>query len=96
MKEIDFRYARITVRDAKGGKDRVTMLPVNLAKALERHLQKVKAQHEQDLEDGFGCVYLPEALARMGMAIRISFNACFFRSAPRAERSSTGEAAASH
>jgi len=64
VKEIDFRYARITVRDAKGGKDRVTMLPVNLAKALERHLQKVKAQHEQDLEDGFGGVYLPDALAR--------------------------------
>jgi integrase len=40
------------------------MLPVNLASALERHLQKVKAQHEQDLEDGFGEVYLPHALAR--------------------------------
>jgi integrase len=40
------------------------MLPVNLANALERHLQKVKAQHEQDLEDGFGSVYLPHALAR--------------------------------
>ena len=38
------------------------MLPVNLASALERHLQKVKAQHEQDLEDGFGGVYLPDAL----------------------------------
>ena len=38
------------------------MLPVNAAKPLERHLQKVKAQHEQDLEDGFGGVYLPDAL----------------------------------
>jgi integron integrase len=64
VKDVDFGYARITVRDAKGGKDRVTMLPVNLASALERHLQKVKAQHEQDLEDGFGEVYLPHALAR--------------------------------
>jgi len=64
VKDVDFAYARITVRDAKGGKDRVTMLPVNLASILERHLQKVKAQHEQDLEDGFGGVYLPGALAR--------------------------------
>src|SRR6266705_1286048 len=54
VKDVDFGYARITVRDTKGNKDRVTMLPVNLAKPLERHLHKVKAQHEQDLEDGFG------------------------------------------
>src|SRR5438270_12884647 len=56
---VDFGYAHIAVRDTKGNRDRVTMLPVNLAKPLERHLQKVKAQHEQDLEDGFGSVYLP-------------------------------------
>src|SRR5881296_252047 len=64
VKDIDFGYARITVRDTKGGKERVTMLPVNMAAALERHLVKVKAQHEQDLEDGFGEVYLPDALER--------------------------------
>jgi integron integrase len=64
IKDIDFGYARITVRDGKGAKDRVTMLPVNLAAGLQRHLQKVKAQHEQDIEDGFGEVYLPYALAR--------------------------------
>jgi integron integrase len=64
VKDVDFGYARITVRDGKGAKDRVTMLPVKLAAALERHLRKVKAQHEQDLEDGFGEVYLPNALAR--------------------------------
>jgi integrase len=52
VKDVDFGYARITVRDAKGGKDRVTMLPVNLAEPLQRHLVKVKAQHEQDIEDG--------------------------------------------
>jgi integron integrase len=62
VKDVDFGYARITVRDGKGAKDRVTMLPVNLAAPLERHLAKVKAQHEQDLEDGFGEVYLPGAL----------------------------------
>jgi integron integrase len=64
VKDVDFGYARITVRDGKGGKDRVTMLPVNLASSLERQLAKVKAQHEQDLEDGFGEVYLPNALER--------------------------------
>src|SRR6267154_6472194 len=64
VKDVDFGYARITVRDGKGGKDRVTMLPVNLAAQLKRHLQKVKAQHEEDLEDGGGEVYLPEALSR--------------------------------
>ena len=40
------------------------MLPVNLAAGLERHLHKVKALHEEDLEEGFGGVYLPDALAR--------------------------------
>ena len=64
VKDVDLGYLRITVRDGKGGKDRITMLPVNVAKSLERHLQKMKAQHEQDLEDGFGRVHLPDALQR--------------------------------
>ncbi len=64
VKDIDFGYAHITVRDGKGAKDRVTMLPVNLTKSLERHLQKVQAQHEEDLEAGFGSVFLPNAIAR--------------------------------
>ena len=64
VKDVDFGYARITVRDGKGAKDRVTMLPVNLAAPLQRHLGKMQAQHEQDLEEGGGEVYLPDALAR--------------------------------
>jgi integron integrase len=64
IKDIDFALAQITVRDAKGGKDRVTMLPLNLSEPLRRHLSRVKAQHEQDLEDGFGSVHLPFSLAR--------------------------------
>lgn len=64
IKDLDFELAQITVRDAKGGKDRITMLPVNLAEPLRRHLLRVKAQHEQDLEDGFGSVHLPFALSR--------------------------------
>jgi integron integrase len=64
VKDVDFGYLQITVRDGKGSKDRITMLPVNLASPLERHLQKVKAQHEEDLEAGFGTVYLPTATTR--------------------------------
>ena len=64
VKDIDFGYAQITVRDAKGGKDRVTMLPIHLAEPLQRHLVKVKTQHEQDLEDGYGGIHLPYALER--------------------------------
>jgi integron integrase len=64
VKDVDFGYAHVVVRDGKGGKDRVTMLPVNLAETLERHLQKVKAQHDEDLEAGLGSVYLPTALQK--------------------------------
>jgi integron integrase len=64
VKDIDFAYARITIRDTKSGRDRVTMLPVNLAAPLQQHLERVKAQHIQDVADGFGEVWLPDALAR--------------------------------
>ena len=64
VKDIDFDYAQITVRDGKGGKDRVTMLPVNLAAPLQKHVARMKMQHDQDLIDGFGAVHLPFALAR--------------------------------
>lgn len=63
-KDVDFELAQITVRDGKGGKDRVTMLPLNLAESLRRHVSRVKAQHEQDVEDGFGYVHLPFAIGR--------------------------------
>jgi site-specific recombinase XerD len=64
VKDVDFAQGRILVRDGKGAKDRITMLPLHVASALQRHLEKVKAQFEEDLEDGFGGVYLPHALAR--------------------------------
>jgi integron integrase len=64
VKDIDFAYAQVTVRDGKGGKDRVTMLPVNLAGPLQKHLARMKMRHDQDLIDGFGAVHLPFALAR--------------------------------
>src|SRR6266567_1953176 len=64
VKDVDLAYLTITVRETKGGKDRITMLPTNLAQALQRHLLKRRSQHEQDLVDGFGSVHLPHALAR--------------------------------
>jgi integron integrase len=64
VKDIDFGLNQITVRDGKGGRDRVTVLPSSLIPSLERHLERVKALHESDLREGFGQVYLPHALAQ--------------------------------
>lgn len=64
VQDVDFKRREILVRDGKGFKDRVTMLPVKVANALQRHLEGVKAMHQQDLADGFGDVYLPYALER--------------------------------
>jgi integron integrase len=64
VKDVDFAYNHIVVRDGKGGKDRVTVLPLNVKTQMQRHLHDVKKLHEQDLEKGFGRVYLPYALER--------------------------------
>ncbi|MCJ8503211.1 integron integrase, partial [Desulfatitalea alkaliphila] len=64
VKDIDFGYKQIVVRDGKGAKDRVTMLPEILIDPLQRHLLRTKALHEADLRGGFGSVYLPFALER--------------------------------
>ena len=64
VKDIDFAYRQIVVRDGKGARDRATMLPENLVQPLQQHLAKVRALHSRDLKEGFGAVYLPHALAR--------------------------------
>jgi integron integrase len=64
VKDVDFARREILVRDGKGAKDRVTILPRGLAPRLRTHLREVFATHERDLIDGYGAVYLPEALAR--------------------------------
>lgn len=64
VKDIDFHYKQIIIRDSKGGKDRVTLLPGPLIEPLRTHLARVKALHQQDLDSGFGCVYLPHALSK--------------------------------
>jgi integron integrase len=64
VKDIDFSYRQIVVRDGKGGNDRVTMLPEIVIEPLKRHLEKVKTTHTLDLSAGFGKVYLPGALKK--------------------------------
>jgi integron integrase len=62
VKDIDFERKEILIRDAKGFKDRVTMLPLVLIAPLQMHLERVKQLHENDLKDGFGTVFMPQAL----------------------------------
>jgi len=64
VQDIDFEYKQITVRSGKGGKDRVTTFSVNVMPQIESHLQRVKLIHEKDLDEGYGAVYLPNALSR--------------------------------
>ena len=64
VKDIDFGRHEITIRDGKGEKDRLTMLPVSLQPALEVQIEAIKQLHEHDLKRGYGEVYLPYALER--------------------------------
>ncbi|MBW9267662.1 MAG: integron integrase [Candidatus Thiodiazotropha sp. (ex. Lucinisca nassula)] len=62
--DIDFDRRAIFVRNGKGGKDRVVTLADEVVKPIQRHLETVLTLHERDLQEGFGRVYLPHALAR--------------------------------
>jgi len=64
VQDIDFGRNEITVRDGKGAKDRITMLPESLKEPLRQHLVKVKSVHESDIKDGWGYVQMPYALDR--------------------------------
>ncbi len=64
VKDVDFAQRQIIVRDGKGMKDRITMLPDVLIQRLREHLQHTKHIHEDDLAKGYGSVYLPFALER--------------------------------
>ena len=64
IKDVDLGCDQIIVRDGKGQKDRVTMLPLSAKQQLRSHLEKVKSIHENDLKNGFGRVDLPFALGR--------------------------------
>ncbi len=63
VKDVEFGAQRITVREGKGDKDRVTVLPAAVVPALREQLERVRALHAADLAAGFGRVYLPTAVA---------------------------------
>ncbi len=64
IKDIDFKLNQIVVRSGKGDKDRVTVLPRKTIEPLKIQIEKIRMQHLQDLQDGYGTVYLPYALAK--------------------------------
>jgi integron integrase len=64
VQDVDFSRNEILVRDGKGAKDRITMLPASVKAPLQDHLKRVKMVHERDLADGWGHLQLPMALAR--------------------------------
>jgi integron integrase len=63
VKDVELSRHEIVVRDGKGGKDRVTMVPMQLASALQAQIAHCRAVHEADLAAGRGEVWLPDALA---------------------------------
>jgi integron integrase len=64
VKDVEFERLELIVRDGKGFKDRMTMLPAGLAEPLKTHMARVKALHMDDLQAGYGSVYLPYALEK--------------------------------
>jgi integron integrase len=64
VKDIDFNYRQLSIRDGKGAKDRFTMLPEKIIPPLKKHLKQVKLLHDKDLKKGYGASYLPAALAQ--------------------------------
>ena len=64
VKDVDFSCRQIPVRESKGAKDRLTMLPKAIIQPLHEHLGRVDALHQRDLAAGYGEVCLPNALSR--------------------------------
>ncbi len=62
--DIDFDYKQIVIRAAKGNKDRIVPLPVKLIEPIKKQIEQVKKYHRLDMQQGYGEVYLPDALAR--------------------------------
>ncbi|MFQ3662439.1 integron integrase [Roseiflexus sp.] len=64
VKDLDFAQRQVFVRDGKGAKDRLTMLPERLIVPLQNHLRHVRLLHDQDIRAGYGNVWLPDAFER--------------------------------
>lgn len=83
INDLDFEQQIITVRRGKGDKDRVTPLPKSLVSLLKTQIKKVESLHEQDLEEGFGEVKMPNALAIKNPTAAKSVGWQFLFAAPR-------------
>ena len=64
VKDVDFSARHLMIRDAKGGKDRVTILPIRVIEPLKQHLEKGKLLWQADQREGLAGVYLPHALEK--------------------------------
>lgn len=64
VKDVDFGFKQIVVRDGKGAKDRFTVLPTKLIEPLQKQMESARILHDRDLRHGIGCVEMPFALAR--------------------------------
>ena len=64
IQDVDFDHCQILVRQGKGGKDRVVPIPKKSFSILKEHIENVKKLHNEDLKEGYGSVYMPDALAR--------------------------------
>jgi integron integrase len=64
IKDIDFATNKVTIREAKGNKDRISVLPKRVQPLLQRHLERRRGDHTRELQDGRGCVRVPHALER--------------------------------
>ena len=69
VKDVEFSRREIVVRDGKGNKDRVTMLPMRVASPLSEQLEHARELHRVDLADGCGAVWLPHVLNRGGRGV---------------------------
>ena len=64
IQDVDFGYQQIIIRNAKGNKERVVPLPVKISNSLKQQISDVRSQHEIDLQDGYGSVYMPAELVK--------------------------------
>ena len=64
IQDLDFGQSLIYIRDGKGGKDRVVVLPKSIREDLQLRVDRVRTIHDEDVQQGFGAVYIPEALSR--------------------------------
>jgi len=86
IKDIDIDRKTITVRQAKGKKDRFTVLPDGLVESINRQIERVRRWYELDVKQGFACIELPYAFSRKSSNSSASFGWYFLFSSHRRSR----------